>query len=254
MGTFAVTGAASGIGQAVAEQLKADGNDVITVDIHNAEINGDLSDREQLGSVIEAIQDRAQGGLDGLVPCAGLGPEFGDKAKIPLVNYFSVVDMVNALRPALKKKAGAIVLISSNSSQIMEYNADYIAALLDDNRSEAVKIAGAVDGQTLYGGGKQALARWMRHVNPQFAADGIRMNAVAPGYTESGMTKAGMDDPEFGQAIRDFVNSIPIGRPGVPEDQANAVSFLLSDKASFITGSVLFVDGGHDAVFRPDKY
>jgi NAD(P)-dependent dehydrogenase (short-subunit alcohol dehydrogenase family) len=68
------------------------------------------------------------------------------------------------------------------------------------------------------------------------------------------MTKKGLADPVYAQSIRDFVNSIPIGRPGVPADQANAVCFLLSDKASFITGSVLFIDGGHDAVFRPDNY
>jgi NAD(P)-dependent dehydrogenase (short-subunit alcohol dehydrogenase family) len=254
MGIYAVTGAASGIGQAVVEQLKAGGNEVITIDIHDADINADLSESDQVRSAIEAILAGAPDGLDGFVPCAGLGPEFGDKTKIPRVNFFAVVDMVNGLRAALKNRAGVVVLISSNSSQMMEYNADYIAALLDDKRDEAVEIAGTVDGQTLYGGGKQALSRWMRRVNPEFAADGIRMNAVAPGYTESGMTRAGLEDPEFGQAIRDFVNSIPIGRPGLPEDQANAVMFLLSDKADFIAGSVLFVDGGHDAVFRPDKY
>lgn len=254
MGIYAVTGAASGIGKAVADQLKTQGHDVITIDLGNADINGDLSDSAQVASVISEIKAKAPQGLDGLVPCAGLGPDFGDKKKIPLVNYFSVVDLVNGLHDSLTQKKGAIVLISSNSSQMMAYNQDYIEALLTDNKEGAITIAEELDGQTLYGGGKQAIARWMRRVNPGFAGAGIRMNAVAPGYTESGMTKAGLEDPEFGQAIRDFVDSIPIGRPGLPEDQANAICFLLSEKASFISGSVLFVDGGHDAVFRPDCY
>ena len=68
------------------------------------------------------------------------------------------------------------------------------------------------------------------------------------------MTASGKSDPRFSDALQQFVDSIPIGRPGMPEDQADAVLFLLGDKAGFISGSVLFVDGGHDAVFRPDSY
>lgn len=254
MGTYAVTGAASGIGQAVVKQLKESGHEVITVDIHNADINADLSDSDQVQSVIKSIQERAPSGLDGLVPCAGLGPDFGDKPKITLVNFFAVVDMVRGLFPALSKKKGAVVLISSNSSQMMEYNQDYVESLLTENREKAVEISGTVDGQTLYGGGKHAITRWMRRVNPEYAAAGVNLNAVAPGFTETAMTRAGLEDPEYGPAMRDFVDSIPIGRPGLAEDQANAISFLLSDKASFISGSVLFIDGGHDAVFRPDSF
>lgn len=254
MGIYAVTGAASGIGQAAAEQLKAQGHDVITVDIRDADINADLSDSGQLEAAIKEILASAPQGLDGFIPCAGLGPEFGDKKTIPLVNYFAVVDMVNALLPSLELRNGAIVLICSNSSQMMEYDQGYMDALLADERAGVCEMAESLDGQTLYGAGKQALARWMRRVNPEFASAGVRMNAIAPGYTESGMTRSGLEDPDYGAAIKEFVNSIPIGRPGIPEDQANAISFLLSDKASFISGAVLFVDGGHDAVFRPDRF
>ena len=80
------------------------------------------------------------------------------------------------------------------------------------------------------------------------------MNAVAPGYTETNMTAAGKASAEYGESIRAFAASIPIGRPGLPEDQANAVAFLLGEEASFISGAVLFVDGGHDAMFRPDRF
>jgi NAD(P)-dependent dehydrogenase (short-subunit alcohol dehydrogenase family) len=68
------------------------------------------------------------------------------------------------------------------------------------------------------------------------------------------MTAAVKDDPNYGDAIRQFVASIPVGRPGLPEDMAKAVSFLCSDDAAFICGTVLFVDGGHDAMMRPDQF
>ncbi len=108
-----------------------------------------------------------------------------------------------------------------------------------------------VSGHDCYSGSKQAVAKWMRKNAPQFAAQGIRLNAIAPGYTETAMTKAVADDPQYGDAIRQFVASIPMQRPGSPEDMADAAEFLLSDKASFVAGSMLYIDGGHDAMFRP---
>ncbi len=256
MGLYAVTGAASGIGKAVAETLRAEGHSVITVDIRDADVVADLSDADACAAAVQKVLEHAPEGLHGFVPCAGVGPDAPQPRLLPLVNYFAVVSMVDGLRPALEKKRGAVVLISSNSSRMTAYNEDYIQALLNGDRDTAVKMVeeGPVDGQGAYGGGKQALVRWMRRNNSPAAAAGVRINAIAPGYTETGMTESGKNDPKYGQAIRDFVDSIPIGRPGLPEDQANAVSFLLSDKASFVSGSVLFVDGGHDAVFRPDEY
>jgi NAD(P)-dependent dehydrogenase (short-subunit alcohol dehydrogenase family) len=68
------------------------------------------------------------------------------------------------------------------------------------------------------------------------------------------MTEQVENDPTYGPAIREFMASIPVGFPGSPEDQAAATCFLLSPQARFISGSVLFVDGGHDAMFRPDQF
>ena len=68
------------------------------------------------------------------------------------------------------------------------------------------------------------------------------------------MTEIVANEPTYGDAIRQFVKSIPIGRPGTPKYMAKAVSFLLGPDAGFICGSVLFVDGGHDAMLRPDQF
>ena len=67
------------------------------------------------------------------------------------------------------------------------------------------------------------------------------------------MTEKVETDPSYGPAIREFIDSIPVGFPGSPEDQAAATSFLLSKDARYVCGSVLFVDGGHDAMFRPGE-
>lgn len=197
MGIYAVTGTASGIGKAVKEQLEASGHEVITIDIRDADIVADLADSDQCEAVVQSVLERAPDGLDGFVPCAGVGVEVGKRELIPLVNYFATVALVNGLMPALKRKRGAVVLISSNSSQMKEYNEDYIQALLTDNKEEAFKIVTQIDGQGAYGGGKQALTRWMRHQSETAARAGVRINAVAPGYTETGMTQSGRSDPPY---------------------------------------------------------
>ena len=75
----------------------------------------------------------------------------------------------------------------------------------------------------------------------ELAGDGVRVNAVAPGPVETPMTAAAMADPERAGAL---VAQVPLGRLGQPEEIANAIAFLLSDEASFITGQVLTADGG----------
>ena len=111
-----------------------------------------------------------------------------------------------------------------------------------------------MESQSVYSGSKQALSRWMRRNTADYAAQGIRMNAIAPGYTKTPLSAAVEDDPRYGEAIRQFIDSIPMGRPGLPRDMADAASFLLGDRASFICGAVLFIDGGHDAMLRPDTF
>lgn len=83
MGTYVVTGAASGIGKAVAEQISEEGHRVVAVDLRNTELTADLSDRESCKKVIEQILERAPEGLDGLVPCAGVGPDVARRSLFP---------------------------------------------------------------------------------------------------------------------------------------------------------------------------
>ena len=253
MKTYAVTGAASGIGAAIKQQLIDEGHAVISIDIAHADIVADLGSEEGRRTAINDVSAAATQGLDGFVACAGVGAHIKNLSLIPSVNYFGAVVLVEGLRGLLATKKGAVVLISSNSAP-METDSNYVDSLLEGNESAARSLACEMQGQPAYSGSKQALTRWMRRNNAGYAAQGIRVNAIGPGYTRTAMSAAVEDDPVYGPAIKEFVATIPLQRPGQPEDMAQATSFLLGERASLITGSMLFVDGGHDALFRPDSF
>jgi NAD(P)-dependent dehydrogenase (short-subunit alcohol dehydrogenase family) len=251
MGTYAMTGGATGIGAAIRRRLGEAGHTVIVVDIKDADIVADLGTAAGRQAAIEGIRSRAPDGLDGFVPCAGLAGHVPDLALVASLNFFGTTVLVEGLKDLLVKRRGAVVLISSNSAP-MPVDDTLVAAMLAGDEARAREIAAGCEGQMVYGGSKRALAFWMRRNTPAWARDQVRINAVAPGYTETPMTSAVAKDPVYGEAIRQFLASIPAGRAGQPEDIADAVEFLLSPKASFIYGSVLFVDGGHDAMLRSD--
>jgi 3-oxoacyl-[acyl-carrier protein] reductase len=94
-------------------------------------------------------------------------------------------------------------------------------------------------GQSAYAATKAGLVGFTKSVAKEYGAKGIRCNAVAPGFIETEMTASLPEDVKKG-----YLNSIPLARFGKPEDIADAVAFLVSDKASYITGQVLSVDGG----------
>lgn len=251
MGTYVITGGASGIGMAIAQQLSSEGHNCLSLDIQEADIVADLSTPEGRRQAISAIEKQTGGDLQGLVTSAGLGSHVPDRGLITNVNYFGTVELIAGLRSTLAKNHAAALLVSSNSAP-MPTNDDFVSALLADDSDTALALAEEMQGQAVYSGTKQAVTRWMRQHTTSYAAEGIRMNAIGPGYTRTPLSMAVENDPVYSDAIKQFIDSIPIGRPGVPQDMADAASFLLSEKASFICGSMLYVDGGHDAVMRPE--
>jgi NAD(P)-dependent dehydrogenase (short-subunit alcohol dehydrogenase family) len=201
---------------------------------------------------VAGVRDRVRNRLDGLVACAGLGPHVADAAAIVSVNYFGATAVLAGLRDALAAARGAAVAVSSNSATIPGADNAVAAACLTGDEAAARQAAVALGGSGVYGGTKLALARWVRRTatTAEWAGAGVRLNAVAPGAVMTPLLQSGLAHPTLGDAIRAF--PIPSGGFGAPEEIAAAIVFLLGPEARFCCGSVVFVDGGTDALLRPD--
>ncbi|SFT00290.1 NAD-dependent epimerase/dehydratase family protein [Saccharopolyspora flava] len=117
MGTYAVTGSASGMGSEIVAKLRGQGHTVIGVDLANSEVTADLSTHEGRRDAAERVLSAVDGRLDGAVLAAGIGPVPGREAVIARVNYLGAVELLKAWRPALAAAGNAkVVAFSSNST------------------------------------------------------------------------------------------------------------------------------------------
>ncbi|MFK0570359.1 SDR family oxidoreductase [Endozoicomonas sp.] len=255
MPVTAVTGSASGIGAAVSKVLVEAGHRVIGIDRANADVNADLSTPAGRDTAITKVLTQCDGLLDGLICCAGLGVTAPDSGLIISVNYFGVTSLVDGLQPALEKsEAPAVLIIGSVAANQQLANRDEIVPLLLDGDETAALELASKSGQPhiAYSASKYAVTVYARQKAVEYGKKGIRINVVAPGAVETPLHQASLDDPRFGEAVKNFV--APIGRAGNPEEIADVVAFLQSEKASFIHGSVFFVDGGMDAMVRSQAF
>ena len=181
MGTYALTGGASGIGASLAKLLREQGDKVINVDLRDADVIADLSSPAGRQAAITGVRALAPEGLDGLVPLAGIPAGGPPGTLITAVNYFGTVEVVEGLRDLLADKQGVIVLLCSNSAPMSSPGGPLLDALLAHDEPLALKIAAENDDGLHYMVGKRALAYWMRRNAMAYAREGIRMNAVAPG-------------------------------------------------------------------------
>jgi NAD(P)-dependent dehydrogenase (short-subunit alcohol dehydrogenase family) len=255
MATIAITGSASGIGAAIRVRLEREGHRIIGIDLRDAEVVANLAEVSGRERAVSAARDACEGTLDGLVACAGLGPQVSDQSLIVSVNYFGAQATLEGLRDCLERgQRPAAVAISSNSSRIPGLESPIVDACLEGDEPRAREEAAARDGIFAYAGSKLALARWVRRnaVKPDWAGCGIRLNAVAPGATMTPLLQAGLDDPAHADSIKSF--TVPLGGFGQPEQIAAAVAFLLGPESAFCCGTILYADGGSDALIRPDEY
>jgi len=216
-----VTGAARGLGAAIADGLESAGCVVHRADIQGGRTRLDVTDRPSVASVLAAI-----GPLDILVNNAGLlctgpsvevAPEEFDR--LLAVNVTGVFNCVQAAVPAMRGRAGATIINIASVS--------------------AEKGGGAI-GNTWYGATKAAVVAMTRGLGRELGPLGIRVNAIAPAVLDTEMVHE-LLTPERREKI---LARIPLGRLASGDDVARLAVFLASDGAGFITGETIAVDGG----------
>ena len=240
-----VTGAARGIGLAIARRFLANGGRVALLDIDAATLDTSaraLADEHGVGRVLSiacdvsdpaAVDsaatkvDEAFGRTDALVNNAGIAifkpvaeTTFGEWRQVMATNLDGPFICAQAFLPALRRATHASIVNIASISGL---------------RASTLRVA--------YGTSKAALIHLTKQQAVEFASFGIRSNAVAPGPVETAMAKQ-VHSPEI---RADYHNAVPLARYGLEEEIAAAVAFLCSNDAAYITGQVLAVDGGFDA-------
>lgn len=264
MGVYVVTGGSGGIGGKTAELLRAQGHEVVNVDLKDGDICANLASREGRDQVVHAIHEMYPDGIDGLCCNAGVNGAGSNLKLIISLNYFGAVNLAYGLFDLLKKKNGSCVVISSNTISQGAARQDLVDLLNYSqtkpiNEERILNIVEKFDGTDLHVGNsiyvttKYALARWVRRVSPAWAASGVRINAVAPGNVATPMTIT------MGEGAKAALAALPIpinygsGELMKPEDIANVIVFLASPLAHGVNGNVMFVDGGTDALLNSEK-
>lgn len=236
-----VTGAGSGIGRAIARAFLEQGATVAVCgrrlaplretvagfpEDRAAVLEGDMSDAGDIAGVVERVRER-YGRIDVVVANAGLSlpgsvDDLDDDTweRMRSINVDGLIRLARAVVPHLRETRGNLIAISSVAGLGGDWN------------------------QAGYNATKGAVNALVQSMALDLGRDGVRVNAIAPAFTETAQTRSRLQDPVFWSALRD---RLALDRAAVPEDVARAALFLASPDAGYLTGVILPVDGGTTA-------
>jgi NAD(P)-dependent dehydrogenase (short-subunit alcohol dehydrogenase family) len=238
-----ITGGGSGIGQAAALLLAREGWSIVAADLNSAAASDtasqivksggrahvaavDISSAEQCAGMVTAAVE-AFGRVDALVNCAGISQP-GDSLTYAQRDWERLVDV---------QLNGAFFAAQATACQMLRQGGGGAIVFISSTNAEA-----AFPRRAAYCAAKAGVAMLTKVLAIEWAAHQIRVNAVGPAYVETEMTRRNI---AAGNVSREAIERrIPLGRLGKPDDVGDAVAFLLSDRAGFITGQSLYVDGG----------
>jgi NAD(P)-dependent dehydrogenase (short-subunit alcohol dehydrogenase family) len=259
--TNVVIGAGSGMGTAVARALAPRGRLIVgdrnleAVEAVAAGLGGDVSpmacdvtEQGQIDALVESIDE-----LDALVLTAGLSGSMANGRRIFEVNLIGTARLLAAVEPLLRPGTVGVCFASMSGHRVPER--PELMKILDDPLSdrffdEFLELGIDPDQpQLAYPMSKRGVQRLARRLCPPWGARGARILSVSPGINDTPMNRL---DESRHPIMADIIKSSPLGRRGQPEEVADVVEFLTSDKASFMTGSDVLVDGGMVATIPED--
>jgi NAD(P)-dependent dehydrogenase (short-subunit alcohol dehydrogenase family) len=259
--TNVVIGAGSGMGTAVARALAPRGPllladvDVAAVDAVARDLGGDVAsmacdvtDQDQVDAVAARIGD-----LEALVITAGLSGSMASGRRIFEVNLIGMARVLAAVEPTLRPGSVGVLFASMSGHRVPDRSD--LVAVLDDPRApdffDAIEALGLDPDapQFAYPVSKRGVHRLARNLCAPWGARGARILSVSPGINDTPMNRL---DESRHPIMADIIKESPLGRRGRPEEVAAVVEFLTSDKASFMTGSDVLVDGGMVATIPGD--
>lgn len=256
--TLVVIGAESDIGADLVEVLRSAGDRVITCGRGDAvDVRADLATTRGRASLVAAVEQLAPDGLDG----AALVAEVDDPGPVSVaVNYFGTVAVLDGLRPLLARRPAPRATVVTSAASLSAGDLEIVDACLAGEEAAARAAAGSAvvqgRGSVVYRSTKIALNRWVRRqaAETRWAGAGIILNAVAPGVVASGPAAGGTPGTTAGSAAQaQFLAAgvpQPLGTPGPLRAVTSTIAWTLGEANAFMTGQVLFVDGGADAVLR----
>ena len=236
--TALITGGAQGIGRTIAERFLAEGASLALCDYNSETVSAttaELSKRGTVKAYCMNVADEAsvQNGIDEVIR---------DYEKIDILINNAGIRRDNLMIRMKQEDWDAVIAVNLTGTFLVTRSV--IRHMLKARYGRIINIASVVGvvgnaGQVNYSASKAGVIGMTKTMAKEFASRNITVNAIAPGFIQTDMTKTLSEETK---AV--FLSSIPLGRAGTPEDVANVAAFLASEDASYLTGQVLCVDGG----------